>query len=239
MSVETIAVYFENLGSVGGVQYNHETLVYTNSSGQRFVAVGGTSTTQQQTLTLVGSGDTVAETKDDYVSLEGNDTLTAAGSGDTVNALGANDTVTGTGVYVGLNGGDGQLLTVDGSNTIQANNSGDDITASNDAIALASGTSTIQQQTLTVYGSGDTIGETKDDYVSLEGNDTLTATGSGDTVNALGANDTVTGTGVYVGLNGGDGQLLTVDGSNTIQANNSGDWERQPRRKPLGATIIC
>jgi hypothetical protein len=43
MANESITVYYEPLASVDGVQFNHETLVYTNSSGQQFVATAGPS----------------------------------------------------------------------------------------------------------------------------------------------------------------------------------------------------
>jgi len=36
---ETIKVYFEPLGSIAGDTFNHETIVYTNSSGEQFIAM--------------------------------------------------------------------------------------------------------------------------------------------------------------------------------------------------------
>jgi predicted Zn-dependent protease len=38
MADETIKVYFEPLGSIAGDTFNHETIVYTNSSGEQFIA---------------------------------------------------------------------------------------------------------------------------------------------------------------------------------------------------------
>src|SRR3954449_12642592 len=38
MANESIRVVFEPLGSFGGVNFYHETLVYTNSAGQSFLA---------------------------------------------------------------------------------------------------------------------------------------------------------------------------------------------------------
>jgi hypothetical protein len=44
MASETIQVYFEPLGSIEGVTYYHETLVYTNASGEQFLATAYAST---------------------------------------------------------------------------------------------------------------------------------------------------------------------------------------------------
>jgi hypothetical protein len=40
-SNETISVYFEPLGTFNGLNYFHETIVYTNSSGQNFFLTSG------------------------------------------------------------------------------------------------------------------------------------------------------------------------------------------------------
>jgi len=43
MSNETIKVYFEPLGTKDGLNYYHQTLVYTNSQGYDFVASAGST----------------------------------------------------------------------------------------------------------------------------------------------------------------------------------------------------
>jgi hypothetical protein len=36
--IETITVYYEPLGTIFGLTYYHETLVFTNSAGEQFIA---------------------------------------------------------------------------------------------------------------------------------------------------------------------------------------------------------
>ncbi len=63
---ETISIYFEKLGGVGGVDYYHETIVYTNASGVKELATAYAS--KVPTPSISGLSDAASAAKTGSVS---------------------------------------------------------------------------------------------------------------------------------------------------------------------------